>query len=108
MHRGEWLKNRIDALGYNVDSVADELQVVRTTVWRWLQKEEMPFTKMKMVADVLNIDLREDFPETSFLYKKTKQDYELLYLKEVKKNQELQEQLSDYKRSGSTGTESGQ
>jgi len=83
MHRGEWLKNRIDALGYNVYSVADELQVVRTTVWRWLQKEEMPFTKMKMVADVLNIDLREDFPETSFLYKKTKQDYELLYLKEV-------------------------
>lgn len=109
MHRGEWIHNKMKEIGYSVDRMSIELSVGRTTLWRWLNDENLPFLKMKRIADIMKVDLRSEFPETSEIYGTNSKDYETLYLKELERVRELQEELEECRRKvASTGTESGQ
>ena len=96
-------------IGYSIDRVSIELSVGRTTLCRWLNDEHLPFFKMKRIADLMKVDLRNEFPEVSEIYGTTAKDYETLYLKELERVRELEEELKECrKRSAFTGTESGQ
>jgi hypothetical protein len=94
MHRGEWIEKKMKEFGYSIDRISIELNIGRTTLWRWLGDEKLPYLKMKKVADLMKIDLRIDFPETIELYGKSQKDYEKLYLKELEHVRELQEELA--------------
>lgn len=108
MHRGEWIKKKIEEIGYSVDTISIKISIGRTTIWRWLKDENLPYLKMKKIADAINLDLRSQFPEASEVYSQQK-DYQILYLKELERVRELEEQLLECrKQNSSTGTESGQ
>ncbi len=115
MHRGKYIHNKMKDLGFSIDRMMIEISVGRTTLWRWLNDENLPLFKMKRIADILKVDLRNDFPDANQYYQSTElkneisKDYQLLYLKELEKVRELQEELEEYKKSKPfTGTESGQ
>lgn len=113
MHKGKYIHQKMIDMGVSLDRMAIELSVARTTLWRWLNNKNLPIFKMKRIADVLKLDLRVDFPESIEYYtknidkKEVPKDYQLLYLKELEKNRELQEEIAVYKRIVSPGTESG-
>lgn len=109
MHRGEWIKGKIKDKGYTLDILADQLQIARTTLWRMTRDENLPFYKMKMIADGIGIDLRGDFPNASSLYERKEKDYRALYQNSLEEIAELREKLEKYQAKGeSTGTEPGQ
>lgn len=97
MHRGEYLQNKMRDHGYTIDMISSRLEVNPATVWRWLKKADVPLNRMKLIADVLKIDLREEFPESANLYTMPTRNYEMLYLKEMEKNKMLEEQLEQYR-----------
>ena len=97
MHRGEWIKDQIKDRGYSLDILAEQLQIARTTLWRMTKAEDLPFYKMKLIADGIGIDLRSTFPETVSMYERKEKDYRSLYQKSLEEIAELREDLEKYK-----------
>lgn len=93
MHRGHWLKQKMKDLGFTMANMAEELDINAATVWRWLENEKLPMVKVRMMAQVMEIDLEKEFPEEI----EEKKDYEKLYLKELERTRILEEQLAEYK-----------
>lgn len=99
MHRGEWIKRKIKERGFTLDMLCDELHMARTSLWRMTKAEDLPYFKMKIVADAIGVDLRNDFPDAASLYEKKVKDYKSLYQQSLEEIAELKEELAKYKRS---------
>jgi hypothetical protein len=97
MHRGEYLQKKMKENGFTIDMMSSFLDVNPATVWRWLKKPDVQLNRMKLIADVMKIDLRPDFPESENLYTQPSRNYEMLYLKEMEKNKLLEEELAQYR-----------
>lgn len=96
IHRGEWLKDKIKESGYSYKMIGDLIAMDKSTVFRMVTKEKLDISKMKLVADVLGIDLRVDFPESKIFYNENTLNYKKLYEMEKEKVQVLQEALEQY------------
>jgi transcriptional regulator with XRE-family HTH domain len=98
MHRGEYIKQKVKEYGFTAEKVLAGLDITRTTLYKWFADENLPIGKMKSIADVIKFDLRPDFPETEMMYKEEQpKDYRMLYLKELEKNRNLEEQMEQYR-----------
>lgn len=97
MDRGKFIQDKMAEYGYSIDMIASMLDVNPSTIWRWFKAKPMPLVKMKLIADLLKLDLRENFPEAEILYSSGPKNYEALYLKELERNRILQEEVAVYK-----------
>jgi len=93
MDRGEYLKVKMKEHGFTIDMLASSLEIHPATVWSWMTNADCPLSKMKEIADIIKLDLRNDFPESESLYTSPVKNYETLYLKELERNRQLQEEL---------------
>lgn len=97
MDRGKYIKEKISEYGYTIDMIALMLELNPSTVFRWVKTKDLSLVRMKQIADVLKLDLREDFPESKTLYYPSPKNYEVLYFKELERNRMLQEEMEQYK-----------
>lgn len=98
MHRGSYIKNKIKEQGFSVEDVLVGAGLSRSTIYKFFENENLPYAKMKRIADVIKLDLTKDFPETKLMYQEEKPtDYRILYLNELEKNRSLELQLAECK-----------
>ncbi len=97
MDRGKYIKEKIAEYGYTIDMIASMLELNPSTVFRWVKSKDLSLVRMKQIADLLKLDLREDFPESANLYYPSPKNYEILYLKELERNRILQEEVERFK-----------
>lgn len=96
--RGPWIAAKIKEQGFSKTEVGDTLDISYSTVLRWLKTFNLDFPKMKMIADVIRIDLKNEYPEAAYLYQeeyfdKVNEDFKEKYLKLLQKHLELKEEL---------------
>lgn len=104
-NRGAWIAQKIKDQGFTKLEVADFLGINYTTLHRWFKVINLDFPKMKQIADHIKIDLRNYYPEASYLYpdadiesKKVNEDYKEKYIDLLQKHMLLQEEFAEYKK----------
>lgn len=96
IHKGKWLKQVIDQNGLTGDETAALLSISRNYLYKMFRSEDLPFARLKKIADHLKIDLRDHFPESSHLYREERLEdrYTNLLVLYAEKDVELKEALS--------------
>ena len=96
--RVDWLKNAAKENGFSYDMIAEQLGKDRTTIWRWFNSKQLSNVKMKQIADVIGVDLRQHFEGFEGAYNLVeKKDYQIKYYELLEKHHMLLEELSEYK-----------
>lgn len=99
-NRVQWLKEAAKKNGFSYDMIAEQLGKDRTTIWRWFNSKTLTNVKMKQIADVLGIDLRQHFEGFDAAYNVVeKKDYQIKYFELLEKHHMLMEELAEYKKS---------
>lgn len=101
MHYGEVLTQILKDANLSSEEVAKKLKIGRVTFWRWQKKEDLPIYYLKIVTDIINVDLLKYIPEAYFLYPEKNQEYDkfkekyFLLLEKYNKLLEKTSQLQD-------------
>lgn len=67
VHNGQLLESLITKAGYSINEVVDRTGKGRSTIWRWLNNPELDYRKILLVAEAINIDVSNAFPEIEHL-----------------------------------------
>lgn len=107
MNKGEFLRKIILASGVDQSKIARALKISYPTLHRWQKMEDLNINNIKLIADFINYNLEEDFPEISQLYNTKKEDpYKEKYFEILEKYNKLLEKQSVL--DGRIGAKSGQ
>lgn len=63
MHRGNYIQKKIKESGISLTVLSEKMDIARTTLYSWMSKSDMPYNKMMQIADIIKIDITQDFPE---------------------------------------------
>ncbi|MBX7181046.1 MAG: helix-turn-helix domain-containing protein [Bacteroidia bacterium] len=62
-HRGQILKETLNAFGLKTNAVAKAVGVNRVTLYTWFKDPELGIDKIRRISHSLKIDLSQSFPE---------------------------------------------
>lgn len=62
-HRGQLLKETLNALGFKTNAVAKAIGINRVTLYTWFKDPELGFDKIRRISHSLKVDLSQSFPE---------------------------------------------
>lgn len=105
IHRGAYVRKLIEESELTITEIADRLSVGRNTLYRWMENDRLPLTKMLKLAEVLSVDITPDFPKAGKLKghekssaTETQQEEEISvkakYLSLLEKHAQLLEEIS--------------
>jgi predicted DNA-binding transcriptional regulator AlpA len=98
IHRGQWLQARINEnRALTIEMVSEIIGIHRSAIYKWFQKPNLEYRKMKILCDFLNVDLRDTFPESAILYQnqyQTNMEYHKKYFELLEKHQQLSEKYN--------------
>jgi hypothetical protein len=99
-NHGGWMAKKIKEKGFTYQEVVHYLPISYPNFHsKWLKKPDLDWHKMKQIADVITYDLRDDYPQTAFLYQDevVNVDFKEKYYSLLEKHMYLQEEFAEYK-----------
>lgn len=93
IHRGNFLKAKLEEKQIPIAQLADALGIERSTVYKWFPQENLDIDKLKRACDFLKVDLREYFDNIELIYGfvPEKTSYQKKYYELLEKYADLQE-----------------
>ena len=109
INRGSYLRRLIKESEFSITEISGIIGVGRNTIYRWMDKPNLPLRKLQKVAQVIGVDISTEFPEILKLEEKKRKDLleeerndqtltmKTKYMLLLEKHAQLLEELSELK-----------